>query len=69
MVSSLDLSWTTVHVGVMRRSVRKPGSVVLLLLLLLLPLLLAEVMMTEMSAGVGWNAIFISFGKSSADAW
>lgn len=52
MVSSLAFSWLTVHVGVMRRSVRKPGS----LELLLLP---AHVMMTEMSVGVGWNAIFI----------
>lgn len=53
MVSSLAFSWLTVHVGVMRRSVRNPGS----LELLLLP---AEVIMTEMSVGVGWNAITCS---------
>lgn len=43
MVSSFDFSCMIDHVGVMRRSVRKP--------LLLLPL--GEVMMTEISVGVG----------------
>lgn len=52
MVSSLYFSCRTVHVGVMRRSVRKPGSA-----FAELGLELGEVMMTAMSVGVGWNAI------------
>lgn len=49
MVSSLDFSSISVHVGVTRRSVTKWGS--------LLPLEAGVVMMTEMSVGVGWKAM------------
>jgi hypothetical protein len=51
MVSSLLFSWVRVHVGVTRRSLRNLGSVSV-------PRAVdAAVMTTDISAGVGWNAI------------
>lgn len=50
MVSSLDLTCWTVHVGVMRRSVTKCGSFVLVA---------GVVIITEMSVGVGWKDILM----------
>lgn len=46
IVSSFDLSWWRVHVGVMRRSLTKDGSE-------LDPDVEAAVIMTDISAGVG----------------
>ena len=54
MVSSLDFNCETVHVGVTRRSVRNVGSA----FAFVFAAELGEVMMTEISVGVGWNAIF-----------
>ena len=53
MVSSLDFNCETVHVGVTRRSVRNVGSA----FAFVFAAELGEVMMTEISVGVGWNAI------------
>lgn len=53
MVSSLDFNCETVHVGVTRRSVRNVGSA----FAFVFAAGLGEVMMTEISVGVGWNAI------------
>lgn len=53
MVSSFVFSCEIDHVGVMRRSVRKPEPCSAELLLLLPPNELGEVMMTETSVGVG----------------
>lgn len=55
MVSSFDFSCDTVHVGVIRRSVTKWGS--------LLPLVAGVVIMTETSVGVGWKAIIDVIGR------
>lgn len=49
IVSNLDFSCRTVHVGVTRRSVRKRGSGPVAVL--------GVVTMTETSVGEGWNAI------------
>lgn len=54
MVSSLDFNCETVHVGVTRRSVRNVGSA----FAFVFAAELGEVMMTEISVGVGWKAIF-----------
>ena len=53
MVSSLDFNCETVHVGVTRRSVRNVGSAFAFAFVFEL----GEVMMTEISVGVGWKAI------------
>lgn len=58
MVSNLDFNCETVHVGVTRRSVRNVGSA----FAFVFAAELGEVIMTEISAGVGWKAIFF-FGK------
>ena len=52
MVSSLDFNCETVHVGVTRRSVRNVGAFAFAFVFEL-----GEVMMTEISVGVGWKAI------------
>ena len=54
MVSNLDFNCETVHVGVTRRSVRNVGSA----FAFVFAAELGEVIMTEISAGVGWKAIF-----------
>ena len=53
MVSNLDFNCETVHVGVTRRSVRNVGSA----FAFVFAAELGEVIMTEISAGVGWKAI------------
>lgn len=62
MVSNLAFSCEIVHVGVMRRSVRKTEPCSAELLLLLPPAELGEVIMTETSVGVGWNAAILIYG-------
>lgn len=57
MVSNLDFNCETVHVGVTRRSVRNVGSA----FAFVFAAELGEVIMTEISAGVGWKAIFFFF--------
>lgn len=56
MVSNLPLSCVTVHVGVTRRSVMNCGRSVVLAA--------GVVIMTEMSVGVGWNAMLVQSWRS-----